>query len=200
MGSSLRGQQLLSPLCVPCASPPSSLNLGAFWWGSPPVTVVPHLNSEIAHFLYGVWKKSTHHHQTVGLSCTQLTHSPATTHLGRGRVAHEVPGEYATSTATILHLLSITGRHRGPPTKEDHRGDQLQRGYQGVPHTYGPGRVRINFETQTRYNFFVFANLQGVTGAHPLKKTTIVISLQRGYQGVPPISRPGRVGTEVPGE
>lgn len=135
LGSSLRGQQLLSPLCVPCASPPSSLNLGAFWWGSPPVTVVPHLNSEIAHFLYGVWKKSTHHHQTVGLSCTQLTHSPATTHLG--------PGEYATSTATILHLFSITGRHRGPPTKADHHSDQLQRGYQGLPPISRPGRVGI---------------------------------------------------------
>lgn len=139
LGSSLRGQQLLSPLCVPCASPPSSLNLGAFWWGPPPVTVVPHLNSEIAHFLYGVCKKSTHHHQTVGLSCTQLTHSPATTHW--------VPGEY--------HMRARASRRLRPR------------------------------------QFFIFPQLQGPTGAHPLKKTTIVISFSGAIRGSPRRTGPG---------
>ena len=175
---------MLSPLCVPCASPPSSLNLGAFWWGSPPVTVVPHLNSEIAHFLYGVWKKSTHHHQTVGLSCTQRPTRPRP-HIGRGRVAHEVPGEYATSTATILHFSSITGRHRGPPTKEDHHSDQLQRGYQGVPHALWARASTNKFRDSERDNLFVFPNLQGVTEAYPLKKTTIVFGFSRAIRGIP---------------
>ena len=79
---------------------------------------------------------------------------------GPGRVAHGVPGEYRHNS----RFSSITGPHRGPPTKEDHHGTQLQRGYQGGPPAHGPGRVRMKFNTQRAIIFLFFLIYRALQG------------------------------------
>ena len=53
------------------ACPPPHITWGSGTEPIPPAAGQPHLNFQTSTFLYGVFKKSTHHHTTVGLSCTQ---------------------------------------------------------------------------------------------------------------------------------
>lgn len=52
------------------ARPPPHITWGTAGGPAPPAAARTHLNFQKSTFLYGVLKKSTHGHTTVGLSCT----------------------------------------------------------------------------------------------------------------------------------